>query len=120
MLFVHMPSSPIPIPTMKIAVDSPMVMRNSRHAITEAGFDTIIDNLQKARGNGDEGTAGPDSLEYKGDRDASGPRRAGSSLRANDAFGRNLERLSRFPYSAASVGVSRGFPWRAHRTLHLP
>ena len=47
-LFVHMPSSAIPLPTMKIPVDSPMVMKNSRHSITEAGFDTIIANLRKA------------------------------------------------------------------------
>ncbi len=47
-LFVHMPKSAIPLPTMKIPVDSPMVMKNSRHAITEAGFDTIIANLRKS------------------------------------------------------------------------
>jgi hypothetical protein len=47
-LFVHMPKSAIPLPTMKIAVDSPLVMKNSRHAITEAGFDTIINNLRKS------------------------------------------------------------------------
>ena len=65
MIFVHMASSPIPIPTMKIAVDSPLVMRNSRHAITEAGFDTIIDNLRKAQATATKGQQGPDSLEYK-------------------------------------------------------
>ncbi|HZW32719.1 MAG TPA: DUF1571 domain-containing protein [Isosphaeraceae bacterium] len=47
-LFVHMPSTAIPLPTMKIPVDSPMVMKNSRHSITEAGFDTILANLRKA------------------------------------------------------------------------
>jgi Protein of unknown function (DUF1571) len=47
-LFVHMPSTAIPLPVMKIAVDSPMVTRNSRHSITEAGLDTIIDNLRKS------------------------------------------------------------------------
>ena len=66
MIFVHMPSSPIPIPTMKIAVDSPMVMRNSRHAITEAGFDTIIENLQKARRGATKEQPARESLEYKG------------------------------------------------------
>ena len=35
-------------PSMKIPVDSPLVMRNSRHAITEAGFDTIVENLRKS------------------------------------------------------------------------
>lgn len=57
-LFVHMANSPIPLPTMKIPVDSPMVMKNSRHSITEAGFDIIIENLQKS--NREKG------LEYKG------------------------------------------------------
>jgi hypothetical protein len=66
MIFVHMPSSPIPIPTMKIAVDSPMVMRNSRHAITEAGFDTIIDNLRKSPGTATKDQPARDALDYKG------------------------------------------------------
>jgi len=66
MIFVHVPSSPIPIPTMKIAVDSPMVMRNSRHAITEAGFDTIIENLRKSRGTATKDQPARDSLDYKG------------------------------------------------------
>jgi Protein of unknown function (DUF1571) len=66
MIFVHMPSSPIPIPTMKFAVDSPMVMKNSRHAITEAGFDTIIDNLRKSRGPGTKEHPAPDQLDYRG------------------------------------------------------
>jgi hypothetical protein len=32
---------------MKIPVDSPMVMKNSRHSINEAGLDTVIANLRK-------------------------------------------------------------------------
>jgi hypothetical protein len=47
-LFVHTANSAIPLPTMRIPVDSPLVMRNSRHSITEAGFDTIIENLRKS------------------------------------------------------------------------
>jgi hypothetical protein len=47
-LFVHQPSSPIPLPTMKIPVDSPLVTKNSRHSIADAGFETIIDNLRKS------------------------------------------------------------------------
>ncbi len=63
-LFVHMPKSPIPLPTMKIAVDSAMVMQNSRHSIAEAGFDTIIDNLQKAQDGGRKPDLG--RLTYRG------------------------------------------------------
>jgi Protein of unknown function (DUF1571) len=66
LIFVHMPSSPIPIPTMKIAIDSPMVMRNSRHAITEAGFDTIIANLRKSRATATNDEPARDGLDYKG------------------------------------------------------
>ena len=50
MIFVHLPTTTIPLPSMKIPVDSPLVMKNSRHAITEAGFETIIANLQSADG----------------------------------------------------------------------
>ena len=66
MIFVHVANTAISIPTMKIAVDNPMVMRNSRHPITDAGFDTIIDNLRKARTTttGEQGNR--DSLTYKG------------------------------------------------------
>ncbi len=63
-LFVHMPKSALPLPTMKFPVDSPMVMKNSRHSIAEAGFDTIIDNLQKAQ----DGARKPDlgRITYRG------------------------------------------------------
>jgi hypothetical protein len=66
MIFVHMPAGAIPIPVMRIPVDSPLVMRNSRHAITEAGFDTILENLRKATGpNGKNGSASGE-LSYRG------------------------------------------------------
>ncbi|MGP0064514.1 MAG: DUF1571 domain-containing protein [Isosphaeraceae bacterium] len=63
-LFVHMPKSAIPLPTMKIPVNSPMVMKNSRHSITEAGFDTIIENLRKT----EDGSSKADMsrLAYRG------------------------------------------------------
>jgi hypothetical protein len=60
-----MANSPIPLPPMKIAIDSPLVMKNSRHSITEAGLDTVIENLRGA-----ERHRGPshehDKLEYVG------------------------------------------------------
>jgi Protein of unknown function (DUF1571) len=66
MIFVHMPAGAIPLPVMRIPVDSPLVMRNSRHAITEAGFDTILDNLRKAAGpKGAKGSAAGE-LTYRG------------------------------------------------------
>jgi hypothetical protein len=36
------------MPRLSMAPDSPMAMSNSRHPITEAGFDTILDNMEKA------------------------------------------------------------------------
>jgi hypothetical protein len=47
-LFVHMAASAFSLPAMKIAVDSPLVTKNSRHSITEAGFETILANLRAA------------------------------------------------------------------------
>jgi hypothetical protein len=65
MLFVHMANSAIPLPAMKIPIDSPLVMKNSRHSITEAGLDAIIENLRKADRN-PRGSVDQDELEYRG------------------------------------------------------
>jgi len=66
MLFVHVANSAIPLPTMKIAIDSPMVMKNSRHSITEAGLETIIEKLRKAEPNEARTLSSRDELEYRG------------------------------------------------------
>ena len=47
MMYVNSGNSALPLPRMSIPVDSPLALRNSRHPITEAGFDTILDNLFK-------------------------------------------------------------------------
>ena len=36
------------LPRLNLAPDSPMVMRNSRHPITEAGFDSLVRGLENA------------------------------------------------------------------------
>ncbi len=59
-LFVHMAGNGLPLPTMKIAVDSPMVRKNSRHSITEAGFDVMLKELLLADSND------PGAVVYKG------------------------------------------------------
>jgi hypothetical protein len=46
-MYVNMADSPLPLSRMSIPVDSPLALRNSRHPITEAGFDTILDGLFK-------------------------------------------------------------------------
>jgi hypothetical protein len=47
-MHVNMPNSGLPVTRLAFAPDSPMVMRNSRHPITEAGFDSIIRDLEQA------------------------------------------------------------------------
>jgi hypothetical protein len=65
-LFVHQPGAALVLPSVKIPVDSPLIMKSSRHKITEAGFETILENLRKAqRDTTEEGPDGAD-LEYKG------------------------------------------------------
>jgi hypothetical protein len=47
MMYVNMGNASLPLPRMSIPVDSQMALRNSRHPISEAGFDTIVNNLLK-------------------------------------------------------------------------
>jgi hypothetical protein len=66
MMYVNMGNSALPISRMSIPVDSPLALRNSRHPITEAGFDTIFQNLA-ARETPETATSpGTGKLEYKG------------------------------------------------------
>jgi hypothetical protein len=65
-LYVHMPKSVIPLPTMKMAIDSPMVTRSSRHSIAEAGFDTIIENLRNSVDQVDAANAAQGRAAYRG------------------------------------------------------
>jgi len=46
LLHVNMADSPVPIP-LAIRPDSPLALGNSRHPISEAGFDNILENLEK-------------------------------------------------------------------------
>jgi hypothetical protein len=50
--------------TMKIPVDSPLIMKNSRHSIAEAGLDTIIENLRKSQDDSRKTNLG--RLDYHG------------------------------------------------------
>jgi hypothetical protein len=76
MIFVHMPPTAIPLPAMKIPVDSPLVMRNSRHAITDAGLDKIVENLRKSERGGDKSNLNPGVLKYQGTDKPAGLARA--------------------------------------------
>ena len=50
LMHVNMADSALPIPRLSIPPDSPMVMKNSRHPVTEAGFDSLIRGLEDAPG----------------------------------------------------------------------
>ncbi len=65
-LFVHVANSAIPLPVIKIAIDSPLVMKNSRHSITEAGLETIVEKLRKVERHEVGSLEQNDELEYRG------------------------------------------------------
>jgi hypothetical protein len=65
---VNMVDSAIPMPRLSLPPDSPLILRTSRHPITEAGFETILANLQKTidengRGDQSHGRISYDGLE---------------------------------------------------------
>jgi len=66
MLYVHMANSALPIPRMTIPVDSPLVLKNSRHPITEAGFDTIFENMSRSMTSSASGVNREGTLVYRG------------------------------------------------------
>ncbi len=48
LMHVNMADSKFPVPRLSLAPDSPMVMKNSRHPITEAGLDPLVAGLEQA------------------------------------------------------------------------
>ncbi len=50
MMEIKNPGSAL-VQRLSMPVDSPMVLRNSRHSITEAGLDTIVENLRRSESN---------------------------------------------------------------------
>ena len=72
MIYVHQPATAAIMPSMKISVDSPLVMKNSRHTIADAGFDTLLANLQKSKDDAGAAKPGGPGLEYRGLESATG------------------------------------------------
>jgi hypothetical protein len=72
MIFVHQPAAALVLPTMKIPVDSPLIMKNSRHSIAEAGFDSILENVRHTLKAASEGKPEAGILTYKGMQKPSG------------------------------------------------
>jgi hypothetical protein len=63
---INMADSPIPIPPLALPPDSPLVLRNSRHPITEAGFETIITNLRSTIEENKGGNRSRGQITYGG------------------------------------------------------
>jgi hypothetical protein len=66
MLQVNMADSTIPMPRLSLPPDSPLALRNSRHPITEAGFDTIVGNLEKTIAEHRAGDHSHGRIAYEG------------------------------------------------------
>lgn len=62
MIHVHMGDSLVPVPNLSLPPDSPMVMKNSRHPITEAGFDAVVAILER----GASGQPGGTTVDARG------------------------------------------------------
>ena len=63
---VNMADSKIPVPRLSLPPDSPLALHNSRHPITEAGFDTILRNLQKTIDENKAGDRSHGRIVYTG------------------------------------------------------
>ena len=72
-IHVKMPSALVP--RLTLAPDNPMIARSSRHPISEAGFDAVLDNFEEALIPYEADTSAPGSLEYRGIEPAGRPAR---------------------------------------------
>jgi hypothetical protein len=66
LMLVNMADSPVPVPRLSLPPDSPLAQSNSRHPITEAGFDTILRNLEHAIALEKAGTPTDGKVTYAG------------------------------------------------------
>jgi len=65
-MHINMADSVLPVPRMSLAPDSPLVMKNSRHPITEAGLDAILETVDGSLKPHEEGTARGEQMTYDG------------------------------------------------------
>ncbi len=66
LMHVNMADSVVPVPRLSIPPDSPLALRNGRHPITEAGFDTILRNVEKAIERAKAGDSQSGQVTYAG------------------------------------------------------
>ena len=65
-MHVHMADSPIPLPPLTLALNSPQVVSSSRHPITEAGLDDVLEKLEASLDGADRGGHMADTLTVAG------------------------------------------------------
>ena len=67
LMHVNMADSKFPVPRLNLVPDSPLVMKNSRHPITEAGLDPLVASMEQANQAGsllDLGMQTPPPLDH--------------------------------------------------------
>ncbi len=114
---IYMPGALVPRVPMK--PDSFLAMRNSRHPISEAGFHTILQNMELALEG--EGTENPahGQLRYMGLEQPEGLD-APAQDRSDHCYSGNLARLPRSPIPPPDPGSGHGRQRRPARALCLP
>lgn len=66
LMHVNMADSVVPVPRMSMPPDSPLILKSSRHPITEAGLDTVVANLEKTITLSGQGDMSRGRLSYAG------------------------------------------------------
>jgi hypothetical protein len=66
LMHVNMADSVVPVPRMSMPPDSPLVLKSSRHPITEAGLDNVVADLEKTIALTGKGDTSRGRLSYGG------------------------------------------------------
>ena len=121
MMYVNSGNSALPLPRMSIPVDSPLALRNSRHPITEAGFDTILDNLFRFLEPKTAAAASDGKLVYKGIDRPKGLDQPCHLVERVTPKGETWQvYLDTRTYMPAMVVGRPDLQRRADRTIHIP
>ncbi len=66
MMHVHVGDSMLPVPDLALSPTNPMILKYSRHPVTEAGLDSVLDRLDESLKPHEGGTSGTEKLSYDG------------------------------------------------------
>jgi hypothetical protein len=64
-MHIKMPNNPL-MPRMSMPPDSPLALRNSRHPISEAGLEILVEQLDQSLARHENGQAGAEQMRYDG------------------------------------------------------